>query len=254
MRPTRVIVLPAANPSLWTGPTGSNTYLLTGRTPTLIDAGVGQPAHLDALATGLKGQPLSLVLLTHSHSDHASGVPAVLDRWPAAVVRPNARSLVDAEVIDAGDGTLTAIYTPGHAPDHFCFMDRMAGDLYCGDLVRAGGTVVIPASRGGDLRAYLNSLQRIRELEPRRLLPGHGPIIDDPQRAIDEYCAHRAERESQILDALRRGLATPAEIVTGVYGPLPSVLVKAAADSVLAHLKKLEQDGIATLRDGRWMV
>lgn len=249
-----MISLPADNASLWTGPTGTNTYLLPGRRPALIDAGVGRASHLDAVGAALAGRPLSLVLLTHSHSDHAAGVPALLERWPAAVVRPAANAFVDGESIDAGDGMLTAIYTPGHAPDHFCFMDRADGDMYCGDLVRTGGTVVIPASRGGDLPAYLNSLRRVRELAPRRLLPGHGPAIEDPERVIDEYLAHRAQRESQIVDALRRGFGTPEEIVTDVYGALPPVLVKAAADSVLAHLKKLQQDGMAVLREGRWRV
>lgn len=249
-----MILLPAGNPSPWTGQTGTNTYLLSGRVSTLIDAGVGHASHLDALTRALETRPLDVVLLTHSHSDHASGVQALLERWPVAFVRPASAAFVDGESIQAGDGVLTALYTPGHAPDHFSFFDEGRREIYCGDLLRAGGTVVIPASRGGDLRQYLESLCRIRDLHPRRLLPGHGPAIEEPEQLIAEYLAHRAERESQIMDALRRGRATPADMVPDVYGKLPSALVGAAADSVLAHLRKLVEDGLADVVEGRYVL
>jgi len=246
------MLIPAGNPSLWTGPTGTNTYLLTGRVPTLIDAGVGQRAHVDAVAGALEGRELAAVLLTHSHSDHASGVPAVLERWPRAIVRPPAAPLADGEVIEAGDRHLRALYTPGHAPDHFCFADDERREVYCGDLLRLGGTVVIPASRGGDLMAYLASLERIRALAPSRIWPGHGPAIDDVEALIAQYLAHRQEREQQVLDALRAGHQTPEEMVPSIYGRLPSALLAGAADSLLAHLKKLEAEGGAIFEDQRW--
>ena len=120
-------------------------------------------------------------------------------------------------------------------------------------ISRAGGTVVIPASRGGDLRAYLDSLNRIRALRPRRLLPGHGPIVEGEADAlIARYIAHRAQRERQVVAALRRGRRSPAEMVEEIYGALSSALEGAAVDSVLAHLRKLEQDGVAASVEGRW--
>ena len=247
-----MIVIPAGNPSLWTGPTGTNTYLLDGRTPVLIDAGVGNRPHLDAIEAALSGRPLEAVLLTHSHSDHASGVPALLQRWPAALVRPSSSPLVDGESMPAGDRILMALHTPGHAPDHFCFVDGEQREVYCGDLLRAGGTIVIPASRGGDLRAYLDSLRRLRDLQPRRLWPGHGPAVEEPERLIDEYLAHREAREAQIVDALRQRHGTPSEIAAAVYGNLPSALVAAAGDTVLAHLRKLAEEGRAEIVEGRW--
>jgi glyoxylase-like metal-dependent hydrolase (beta-lactamase superfamily II) len=248
------MLIPAGNPSLWTGPTGTNTYLLREEPATLIDAGVGHPSHLEALANALGGRPLALVLVTHSHPDHVSGVPAVLEHWPSAQVRPASRAFADGERIEAGGRVLIALHTPGHAPDHFSFFDEAAGDLYCGDLARAGGTVVIPGSRGGDLRAYLASLQRIRELRPRRLLPGHGPVVEEPDRLIDEYLAHRAEREEQILGVLDRGTYRPDDMVEEVYGTLPSALAAAAAESILAHLKKLEDEGKVEAEGERWRV
>ena len=250
-----MLLIPAGNPSLWTGPTGTNTYLLRGAVPTLIDAGVGNAPHIAAVEQHLAGQELAQVLLTHTHSDHAGGVPAVLARWPDASIRSSPSApFTDGETLLAGGGSLTALHTPGHAPDHFCFLNEASGEVYCGDLVRAGGTIVIPANRGGDLRAYLRSLERLRSMRPKRLLPGHGPAIDDPDAAIAEYLAHRAQREAEIIDALRSGLTRPAEIVPRIYGRLAAMIVRAAEESVLAHLRKLEADGLATEENGRWVL
>jgi glyoxylase-like metal-dependent hydrolase (beta-lactamase superfamily II) len=239
-----MIRLLAGNASDWTGPTGNNTYLLGGDPAVLVDAGVGGRSHLDAIAAALGERVLALVLVTHHHVDHVAGVPALREKWPAVVVRGGGAGepLRDEEVIEAGDARLRAIHTPGHAPDHFCFFDESTRDLYCGDLARIGGTVVIPASRGGSLREYLRSLRRIRDLAPARLLPAHGRVIDDPIRLIDEYIEHRRLRERQIKAALADGCRTPAEIVARVYPGLPSSLVAAAEDTVRAHLQKLSED------------
>lgn len=234
------ILIPAGNSSEWTGPSGNNTWLLRGRAPALVDAGVGHAGHVEAVAQALDGAPLARVLITHWHPDHVKGLPALRDRWRGLVVveAPGAP-------VPAGDGHLEIIPTPGHSPDHLCFFDREAGDLYCGDLARRGGTIVIPARKGGDLRAYLASLKLVRDLGPRRLLPGHGPLVEDPAALIDEYLAHRQKREQQILQAILDGARTVDDIVRRVYPALPSSLSSAAADSVRAHLAKLRDEGRA---------
>jgi glyoxylase-like metal-dependent hydrolase (beta-lactamase superfamily II) len=248
-----MILLSAGNASSWTGPTGNNTWLLRGQAPTLIDAGVGNAEHIDAIARELRGTALASVLITHSHPDHASGAPALAARWPGLRIRQfggGSDPLVDNERIAAGDSRLTVMYTPGHAPDHCCFV---AGkDVFCGDLVRLGGTVVIPASHGGDLAQYLESLRRVRGLNPERLLPGHGPIIEDPAAIIDQYLHHRAERETQVIDALRAGCRTPQQIVVRLYEGLPPELLPAAAESVIAHLIKLANEGKAVQESQEW--
>lgn len=236
------LLVPAGNASAWTGPTGNNTWLLRGARPTLIDAGIGAPEHIDALDRALHGTPLLLVLITHSHVDHLSGWPTVNARWPGAGMRIHP-GLRHDERVPAGDSELRVVHTPGHSPDHCCFFDERSGDLYCGDLARLGGTVVIPATRGGNLAQYLDSLRRVSSLNSKRLLPGHGPIVEDPRGLIDQYLKHRAERDEQIVRAVRERPRTPAEIVREVYPDLASGLEQAARETVLAHLIKLRDEG-----------
>jgi len=235
------LLIPAGNPSEWTGPTGNNTWLLRGRVPALVDAGVGRPGHVEAIASALEGVPLARVLITHSHSDHVAGLPALTARWPRVDVVDADDAMAGVVAVPAGDRVLELVLTPGHATDHVCFFDRESGDFYCGDLARLGGTIVIPSRKGGDLRAYLESLRRARDLAPRRMLPGHGPIIDDPIALLDDYIAHRAERERQILEAMSAGAKTVQEIVARVYPNLSPSLRAAAAETVEAHLAALRE-------------
>ena len=267
------LLISARNASEWTGPTGNNTWLLPGREPALVDAGVGDAEHLADIERALGGAALRRVFITHGHSDHAGGLPALRARWPELeVIRflpPKGgshessgeggscessggagESFIESMWLPplggrfpAGNTVLQAIPTPGHAPDHLCFFDETSRDVYCGDLARLGGTIVIPASKGGNLREYLASLERIRALQPKRLLPGHGPIVDDPVALIDQYIAHREFRDRQILGAIAAGARTADEIVERVYAGLSSSLKHAAADTVTAHLQKLKEEG-----------
>ena len=259
----KVSLVPGFNPGPYTG-AGNNTYLLSGREPALIDAATGEPRHLAALGAALGASSLSRVVVTHAHPDHASGAPHLASRWTGAAFfklpwperddeyRVDWRPLADGDVVDAGDGALRVLHTPGHAPDHVCFLDEADGTLFCGDLLILGGTVVVPGSYGGNLTDYLASLARVRELRPARVLPAHGPEIDDVAALIDEYVAHRRRRDQQILSALRHGHATQAAIVRVVYPDLAPELREAAGESVLAHLQKLEAEGAVRRRNAAW--
>ncbi len=242
-----MVVLNAGNPGTLTGP-GNNTYLLDGDEPVLIDAGVGHPGHLDAIAAALKGRPLARVLVTHGHPDHASGVPHLRRRWPGVVVcawvvphgEPGWRTLRDGDVVAAGDRTLAVVHTPGHAADHVCFWDAGTRELFCGDMMTRDTTVMVPpASRGGSLRDYLDSLRRLAALDPVRAWPGHGPVIDTPVARIAEYLAHRAERERQVRACLADGVTDPDAIVARVYADVSRDLWPAARLTVEALLEML---------------
>ena len=253
----------AFNPGPMTGE-GNTTWLIPGRMPTLIDAGTGEPKHLEALERALGGVRLAQVLVTHSHIDHASGVMAIAERmphvrflkmpWPEEDVAWRVRwhPLTDGEMVAAGDSTLAAIHTPGHSPDHLCFWHHESGQLFCGDLAWKGSTVVLPSSHGGDVAAYLASLERILELLPQTMLPAHGPLIDRPMELLREYIEHRALREQQVLAALCSGLTSPDEMVARIYPALAAALVPVARESVVAHLMKLEHEGRAAHDGDRW--
>ena len=240
---------------------GNWTWLIPGRVPTLVDAGVGESGHLEALQAALAGTTLASVLVTHGHSDHASGAVAIAGRMPGArfFKMPWAerdvrwavdwRPIADGDRIPAGDGLLTAVHTPGHAPDHLCFWDAASRTLFGGDLVIHGSSVVIPAARGGDLSAYLASLERILALDPARVLPAHGRVIDRPAPLLRAYIARRRKREEQILGLLDGGAASIDAIVARLYAGLHDSLVPHARETVLAHLQKLERERRAA-RDG----
>jgi glyoxylase-like metal-dependent hydrolase (beta-lactamase superfamily II) len=253
--------LHAANPGPMTGE-GNWTYLIGDRHPVLIDAGVGHASHLDAIAEAAPLGP-SLVLVTHAHSDHISGAPAIKARWPAAHFKkypwpirdPDVGWiwLADGSIVDTDEGPLTALLTPGHAPDHLAFWHADSRTLFVGDMLVQDSTVVIPASHGGSLALYLRSLERMRELNPARALPAHGPVIDDPLALIQKYVEHRAQREAQVLGAIDAGGSTVESIAAKIYPALVEALVPMARESVLAHLHKLADEG-RVRRDGdRWI-
>ena len=71
----------------------------------------------------------------------------------------------------------------------------------------------------------------------------HGPVIDRPVELIRGYLVHRARRETQVLELVKEGAATPAQIAARIYELVPDALRDAAEESVLAHLQKLVADG-----------
>ncbi len=243
------MLVPAVNPGPLTG-RGNNTWLLDGAVPTLIDAGAGKPEHLDAIAAALDGRRLVRVLVTHGHSDHAGGAPAIRERWPGVEIHKwllsgetGWRPLEDGSRFAAGDAELTVVHTPGHALDHVCFWDDRTGNLYAGDMVAIGTTIVVPGERGGGMRAYLDSLERLAALRPARIYPGHGAIVDRPLELIAEYLEHRRMRESQVVQCLEEGVVDPDAIVARLYPDLPVALRLVARQTIEAHLGKLRAEG-----------
>lgn len=253
--------LHAANPGHMTGD-GNWTYLVGERHPVLIDAGVGHDAHLDAIAAAAPDGP-ALVLVTHAHSDHVAGAPAIRARWPAARFQKHPWPVRDPDVgwawlhdgamVDTDEGPLTVLHTPGHSPDHLTLWHAESRTLFVGDMMQQDNTVVIPASHGGSLSAYLESLDRLLRLNPARALPAHGPVIEDPAALIHRYVAHREQRERQVVDALDAGLVTVDAITGAIYPSLGDALRPMARESVLAHLEKLEREGRISRDGDRWV-
>ena len=252
--------------------THTNCYLIyTSSEILIIDPGSPFEDEQAALAVCLdelmgEGRTIREIVLTHKHPDHVEGVNALLNHFkqmgrqpspPVAAHRytaedlsdhvPVNRWIEDEEVIELA-GTpaisLRAMHTPGHARGHLCFYEERTGTLISGDNVVGLGSVLIDPPEG-NMGDYLNSLQRMRELPNLSVMfGGHGPAIANPYTKIDEYITHRLEREANILSAVRNGAAIPSQIVAQVYIDVSPKAHAMAGRAVLAHLEKLEADGL----------
>jgi len=250
---TRALLVRANNPSPMTLD-GTNTWVLVepGEPDAIVvDPGPDDEVHRGAVMATIAhagASRVALVLLTHSHPDHADGAPAFAEATGAQVraaaaelCSPGQRSLVDGEQV----AQLEVIATPGHTADSVCFVSGAA--LLTGDTILGRGSTVI-ARPDGRLGDYLTSLRRLRALVDERqllaVLPGHGPTRDDPAATIDSYLRHREERLEQVQSAAAHA-TTVDEVLTAVYGDVEPGLLFAARWSLLAQLDYLREAGIS---------
>jgi glyoxylase-like metal-dependent hydrolase (beta-lactamase superfamily II) len=223
---------------------GTNTYVVGAAPAIVVDPGPEIEGHLREVER--TAGRIGAIVLTHDHPDHAPGAIRLAELTGATIhaVRPpagNAR-LRDGEIVTSGTAALRSVATPGHSPDHVAFWLQETAALFTGDSVLGRGTSVIDPPEG-DLVAYLRSLRRMRELAPRTIYPGHGPVVLLGIAKLDEYLEHRAMRERQILDALGDGERSIEDLVATIYAEYPSDVHELAARSVLAHLLKLDAEG-----------
>lgn len=220
---------------------------------------------LDAAAAA--GRKVVEIWLTHHHGDHVGGAAHLAKRLgvPIRAHRLTAERLTervgDIEPLDDGEvrvlagapeRRLRAVFTPGHAPGHLCFLEENTGFLVAGDMVAGIGTILIDPSEG-DMAQYLDSLAAMKALAPRVLLPAHGGAITDPIARLDHYIEHRLWREGRVVSALgSHGPATSRELVAVVYEDVPPAVHPLAERSLLAHLAKLATEGRARKTGDRW--
>ena len=230
-----VLLVRAANPSPFTL-SGTNTWVV-GRSPAwVVDPGPALEPHLDAVAAAVAARGgAGGIALTHDHPDHAEGLEALRSRLgdPPVGALP---ALADGDAF----GPFVALHVPGHAPDHLVFV--AGASAFTGDAVLGEGSVFI-APGGGSLGAYLDGLRRLRALDLARLYPGHGPVVEDPRAKLDEYIAHRLERERRIVEALATGARTEDELLAAAWDEIPAGLRQPAAWTLAAHLAKLREEG-----------
>lgn len=223
---------------------GTCTYLFGSDPCVVIDPGPAIESHIAAIrAAGEERGGIEGILLTHSHGDHADGV----------------RMLGEAR-IELGDGEersgLTALATPGHAPDHLCFLtgpgatpavpareaEEAAVVCFSGDLVLGEGSSIVTAD-SGSMSAYLDSLRRLQEIDLELICPGHGPWVTDPAAKLEQYVEHRLMRERRLVAALERGERSRAALLDEVWEDVAEPLRPAAAVAMQAHLQKLDAEG-----------
>ena len=145
-----------------------------------------------------------------------------------------------------GDGfALEALHTPGHAPDHLCFALGGTTLLFSGDHVMSWNTSVV-APPEGNMGDYMRSLDKLVNRSDDVYLPGHGGRLYQPQRVVKAFIIHRKMREEAVLDCIRNGNASIADIVPIVYRGLDPRLLGAASLSVAAHVEHLIEAGRVT--------
>jgi glyoxylase-like metal-dependent hydrolase (beta-lactamase superfamily II) len=239
----RVVRVLAPNPGI-RELEGTNTYVVGEAPAIVIDPGPDHEGHLREVER--TAGRVGVIALTHDHPDHAPGAVRLAESTGASIraIRPPGAGtrLRDGERVASGGAELQAVGTPGHSPDSVAFWSAETRALFTGDTVLGRGTSVIDPPEG-DLVAYLRSLRRMRELGPRTIYPGHGPIVVRAVAKLDEYLEHRAMRERQVLDALGAGTRTIEELVGTIYADYPPEVHELAARSVLAHLLKLDAEG-----------
>jgi glyoxylase-like metal-dependent hydrolase (beta-lactamase superfamily II) len=223
----------------------------------LIDTGSGKQEYVPLLEQALredcKAEAPGDVLVTHVHPDHLGGARDVLERFGSRPVRKmpwsdkdelhrvDIEPLRDGARIQTEGATLRAIHSPGHAQDHLCFYLEEERALFTGDVILGAGTAVIPLD-GGDMKTYLETLERLLDLDVAVIYPGHGPRIFEPRAKIQEYIDHRRERERQVIDAIEAGARTVETMVERIYVDTPRYLYAAAGQSVLSHLIERERE------------
>ncbi len=236
-----IACLRADNPGPFTL-SGTNTWLL-GRDPAwVVDPGPAIDAHVGAVvAEAERRGGIGGIALTHHHADHAAAA-SVLREHSGDPPIAAARSGLGTVTLAGGEafGPLVAVATPGHAPDHLAFV----ADAVCfsGGAVLGEGSVFITPDPGA-LRGYLEGLRRLRALALRLICPGHGPPVSEPAAKLDEYVAHRLDRERRLVEAIERGTRGEANLLDQVWEDAPAVLRPAAAFTLRAHLDKLREEG-----------
>ena len=242
----------AGNGSVFTGP-GTNTYLVGKEEVTVIDPGPAMQEHIDVITAAAPN--IKQILVTHTHPDHSPGVRLLKENLdvPAYGMLTNSsknqdqtfnpeRILDDGEVFQEEEFTIEVVHTPGHASNHLCFILKEEKLIFTGDHIMNGSTVVI-GPPDGNMKQYIQSLEKLKDYDIEKIAPGHGELLENPHEVADWIINHRHEREKKVFQALQEATkGTPDTLVEKVYDDVDSSLFPIAKASLLAHLIKLEED------------
>ncbi|WOJ93419.1 MBL fold metallo-hydrolase [Congregibacter variabilis] len=259
----RVRRLVAPNPGAMTGP-GTNTYLLGDKDLIVVDPGPAIDSHIEAILAAGDGR-IRYIICTHTHPDHSPAWQAVAEATGATVIGalPEGDDHQDETFspdikleheyrLQTEELSLLALHTPGHVSNHYCFLLEDERMLFAGDHIMNGSTVVI-IPPGGDMQAYIASLEMLLDYPLDSIAPGHGELIFESRAEIEGLVAHRLGREAKVLAGLNAlGLCDLDTLVETVYDDVDPALYPWAKLSMEAHLIKLEREGRAALSGERW--
>lgn len=220
---------------------GTNTWIIGEHPAYVVDPGPTLEQHIERMLEAIDQRGgLGGIALTHDHTDHAEAVETLRELRPAPLAA--ARGGVDV-VLREGTrfGPLRAVATPGHSRDHFAWTTDRA--CFTGDAVLGEGSVFVNAYPGA-LSGYMNGLARLATLEVNVLCPGHGPPIWEPETKVEEYIAHRYDREHKVILALGAGRRSIAELLNEAWSDVPPELRPVAIVTLAAHLDKLDEEGL----------
>jgi glyoxylase-like metal-dependent hydrolase (beta-lactamase superfamily II) len=253
----------APNPSMMTGP-GTNTYVFGSNDIAVLDPGPDESSHLDALR-GLG--TVRWVLVTHTHKDHSPLAARIAAESGAELIglappgdgmqdysfHPT-RQPRDGEVLQLGQVSCRAIYTPGHASNCVCYLLESSRLLFTGDHILEGvSPVILPPD--GDMSAYLSSLDKLLDLPFDRIAPGHGSVINEGKDWIRHMRRHRLAREDKVMIRLTAlGASTIPAMTPSIYDDVPPDRHEWAQRTLLAHLLKLRLDGRVANEGDLWRV
>jgi glyoxylase-like metal-dependent hydrolase (beta-lactamase superfamily II) len=222
----------------------------------MIDAGLWDEKGAETLMAHFQkgsGHKLVWLILTHWHPDHLVGTDKIKERTGCRVgvhaseadkVAPVSPDFTfqHGDVIPFGDRRLEVIHTPGHSSGHCCFLLRPEGVLFTGDHILGTGTsIIVPPD--GDMELYMRSLASLLSYPVKIICPGHGPVVWNARKKIEEYIEHRTQREKAILEGVRSGIRRTEQLVAAIYTDIPESFHGMAYFSVEAHLVKLIREG-----------
>jgi glyoxylase-like metal-dependent hydrolase (beta-lactamase superfamily II) len=236
-----ILRLRAPNPGLFTL-SGTNTWVV-GRQPTwIVDPGPLRDEHIKRMLAAIDDRGgLGGIVLTHDHLDHSEAVETVLEQRPAPLAA--GRGDVDVRLEeDVRFGPFQAVFTPGHAPDHFALVGD--GACFTGDAVLGDGSVFISPHEGA-MAGYMLALTRLGMREDFNVLcPGHGAPVWDAHAKLEEYVGHRVDRENRLLAALSEGRRTVEEMLDAAWSDVPDAMRPLATATLAAHLDKFAEEQV----------